>query len=190
MTDIDICNLALARLGCRFNVASLTEDSAEGRACALIYSVARDAALRRHDWSFATTRLALTDLGTPPDDWSYRYALPADCLKVRQLLLPPGAKPSPFEVAGRELYSNLAEATLIYTKRVTDATLYDPGFIELLILKLAAELAIVLRLDPELLRRYEALAAKWLPEAGAQDANEAAGLGSWDAPWITARGGS
>lgn len=190
MTDIDICNQALARLGCRFNVASLAEDSAEGRACNLVYTLARDTCLRRHDWSFATARLTLTDLGTPPDDWGYRYSLPSDCLKARQLLLATGAALSPFEVAGRELYSDLAAATLIYTKRVTDPTVYDPGFIELLILKLAAELAIVLRLSPELLSRYEALWAKWLPEAGAQDANEAAGLGSWDAPWITARGGS
>ena len=190
MTEIDICNQALARLGCRFNVASLAEDSAEGRACNLIYAVARDTCLRRHDWSFATVRLALTDLGSPPDDWAYRYSLPADCLKARQILLQQGAEPAPFEVAGRELYSNHAEATLIYTKRVTDTTLYDPGFIELLTLKLAAELAIVLRLSPELLSRYEALFNRWLPEAGAQDAKEAAGLGSWDAPWITARGGS
>ena len=189
MTDLDICNHALARLGCRFNVASLSEDSAEGRACNLLYAVARDAALRRHDWSFATTRLALTDLGTPPSDWGYRYSLPADCLKARQLMIQDGAPPSLFEVAGRELYSDTAGAVLIYTKRVTDTTIFDSGFIELLILKLATDLATVLRLSAELHNSFDKSWKSWLPEAGAQDAGEAAGLGSWDAPWITARGG-
>ena len=58
-SEIDICNLALARLGDDATVASIDppEGSAQAEQCARFYSIARDTMLEMHDWRFATKRV-------------------------------------------------------------------------------------------------------------------------------------
>jgi hypothetical protein len=156
-TVINICNMALARIGVSSYISSLTEASNEARNCSLFYEPMRDFVLRDHNWNFATKRVLLADAGTPASNWAYKYTYPSDCLKVRKIVSPGIRNPRndqrvAFEVANdngqRVIYTNQAQAELIYTVRVTDPTLFDPMFTSALAYILASEIAMPLSVQP------------------------------------------
>ena len=100
-SEADICNRALAAIGTRSQIASLTENSNEAINCNLLYHALRDELIRLAPWNCATNYQTLTLLlaapGTPenpatggthwskgtqpPPPWAYEYAYPSDCLK-------------------------------------------------------------------------------------------------------------
>lgn len=104
MSTVDTCNRALSAVGARSSIDSLTENSAEARACNLHFASVRDGLLRMANWDFAT-RTTLAALmksapGTPenqtptsgwtsalpPPPWLYQYQYPSDCLRVQSVL--------------------------------------------------------------------------------------------------------
>lgn len=54
MKDIDICNVALARIGQRQFIASFADNTIASQLCNLLYPLARDSLLRKAQWRFAT----------------------------------------------------------------------------------------------------------------------------------------
>lgn len=84
-TAVDICNLALARLGDPATISSIDppEGSAQADHCARFYPMARDAVLSSHPWRFAVTRKRLAKLAETPvgTDANY-FSLPSDCLLI------------------------------------------------------------------------------------------------------------
>jgi len=102
---VEICNQALAAIGTRSTIASLTENSAEALACAQQFDGTRDKLLRAAPWNFATRWATLGLLKAlpgmpessitttssvwlptyPPPPWAYSYAYPADALMVRSV---------------------------------------------------------------------------------------------------------
>jgi hypothetical protein len=91
-TEVDICNLALAHLGDRATVASISppEGSAQAEHCARFYPVARDALLEMHTWGFATTRANLAQVVYAFPQWQYVYAAPSNMVQPIAVL-PAGA---------------------------------------------------------------------------------------------------
>lgn len=84
-TDVDICNLALARLGDPATISSIDppEGSAQADHCARFYPMARDAVLTAHPWRFAISRKRLAKLAEAPVGTEANYfALPSDCLRL------------------------------------------------------------------------------------------------------------
>lgn len=154
-SEIDICNLALARLGDRANVASIDppEGSAQADHCAQFYPLARDIALEHRAWSFNTFRkVEAAFLETPQPGWNYAYAMPNDALKILAVVQPFvtewWANPSsPFrlemdEASGTQLIlADQPEVAIVYQKRVTDATMFPPQFVSALAWLLASYLA-------------------------------------------------
>ena len=67
---VDICNLALSRIGDIASVQSIDppEASAQAIHCARFYPVARDSMLERHPWGFATLRKTLKSIMAEHDD--------------------------------------------------------------------------------------------------------------------------
>ena len=92
---VQICNLALSEIGTRSSIASFDDGSEEGYQCGLWYDQLRQTLLRTAPWGFARGQLALTQLGDlSPDNTSpypnlFKYAYPADCIKMRYILCPP-----------------------------------------------------------------------------------------------------
>jgi hypothetical protein len=76
---INICNIALARIGNSRTINSLTEKTKEAYTCNLFYESMRDAVLADNDWNFAMSRVVLADLGDPAPGWLFRYQYPTDC---------------------------------------------------------------------------------------------------------------
>jgi len=111
----DICNAALLKLGAS-TIASLSDTSAQGLACNGLYTIARDALLRSHPWTFARVWTNLAQLATAPLPLTIKpdphfqseiiftgaYQLPSDCIRVYR------AAPFNynFRIVGSQLYTD------------------------------------------------------------------------------------
>ena len=150
-SEVDIANLALARLGDVASIASISppEGSAQAEHCARFYPIARDSMLELHDWKFATRRAALAQLSTTSWNWAYAYGVPANTIRVLSVL-PAESSPDDegvdFDLENQAdgtpmVLSNLPYATIRYTTRVTDTTKFPPLFTDALAWLLASHLA-------------------------------------------------
>lgn len=138
---VDICNRALQKLGAD-RIISLTQNSVSARACNLAYEPVRDAELRAHLWNFAVKRRELAaDVAAPVYGYDYAYTLPPDCLRLLKNDYQEDAYDKDWKVEGRKILTNdSAPLRIRYIARITDTTLYDALFMEVLSCKLAMEM--------------------------------------------------
>ena len=191
-SDVDICNRALSRLGTRATISALDENSTEARTVSIWYAATRDTLLRAHDWNFARRRVILAGQGAAPTGWTFRYALPTDCIRLLRITVANSADSARFEVAGdstsRFVLCDEPAAEAVYTARVDDPTLYDAGFSSALVDQLAAHVAYPITQKTETAVRLAQLARAALGEAMAADVNEAAPADGDRLPeWLAAR---
>ena len=112
-----------------------------------IYTMVRDAELRRSHWKFAIKRAQILALATAPEwGYEYQYPLPADCLALVQVndfyVRPMTKQRALWSVEDGHILTDLpAPLKIRYIKRVTNAGLFDPLFVELFACKLAFEAA-------------------------------------------------
>lgn len=169
-TDVDICNLAVAHLGDEATIASIDppEGSAQAEHCARFYPMARDTLLESHTWGFATRRAALALLSSSTAQWNYTYQAPAQVLNILAVL-PVDASDdyssAPLIVSGSNpivtgagyvpqafvlesladgteiILTDLADAWVRYTVRVTDAAKFPPLVVDCLSWLLASMIA-------------------------------------------------
>lgn len=137
-SKVEVCNLAISHLGTGKEIANIdTEKSEEAGACRRFYDIARDATLRDFAWPFARKKVTLALIEeNPTDEWAFSYRYPADCLKAGRILS--GIRNdsrqtrSSFVIlkddAGLIIYSDVDEAELEYTSRVTDPAFYPADF--------------------------------------------------------------
>ena len=150
-SEVDICNLALARLGDNATVASIDppEGSAQAEHCARFYAVARDSLLEMHAWKFATRRVQLAKLTVPSWDWSFAYAEPTGALKLLGVLSAAASnddETQPYEAESDAngaaiILTNQEDASLRFVARVTDTAVFSPLFVDALAWLLASYLA-------------------------------------------------
>lgn len=133
-TEIDICNLALSRLGDSATVASIDppEGSAQAEHCARFYPIARGVMLESHNWLFATKRKALALLSTDSFNWAYAYAVPSNSLKVISVLPPDGGsedESQDYEIEAGDssniILTNQADAVVKFIQLVKEPTRYS-----------------------------------------------------------------
>lgn len=160
-TDVEICNMALGRIGVTMYIASMDEVSKEGRVSRLLYSIVRDRVLEAFNWPFARAEAVLQDIGTPINNWEYRYRYPNDCIKPRQVVCESARNPGAgAEVAfiviedqassAKAIACDSSPATLIYTKRITASNMFSPSFTMAFCWALAAEMVLPLAADAKL----------------------------------------
>jgi len=192
-TDVDICNRALSRLGTRATISALDENSTEARTASIWYAATRDTLLRAHDWNFARRRVVLAEQGAAPTGWTFRYALPTDCIRLLRIVsASPETGAIRFEVAGdatgRFAFCDQPAAEAVYVARVDDPNLYDAGFASALVDQLAAHIAYPITQKTETAVRLAQVARAVLADAMAADVNEAEAAASDRVPdWIAAR---
>lgn len=149
---VDICNLALARIGDEATVTSIdpAEGSSQAEHCARFYPIARDTLLELHDWRFATKRVLLAlSSGSDLFEWGYAYTLPSNHIRILKVLPETASAQNDSEDFDQMvdaddvavILTNCEEASLIYTTRVTDTTKFSPLFIDALGWLLASYLA-------------------------------------------------
>lgn len=182
-TNVDICNQALISIGIQKVITSLTQDSAEARACNSVYTYIRDWCLGLVNWNFArkTTSPALLKTTTgiipwnentsPPPPWRYEYAYPADALMIRYVTNTDIAKntfigePKRFvaatdTIAGvvtRVWLTDEAVGICIYTRIASDPTDWPWYFERLMISALGRALSLALTGDKEIFKLTDML---------------------------------
>lgn len=150
-SEVDICNLALARLGDNATVASIDppEGSAQAEHCARFYAIARDSLLEMHPWKFATRRVLLAKLTVESWDWAFAYAQPTNALKLLAVLSAAASNDDETQTYEAEtdtngaaiILTNQEGASLRFVARVTDTTKFSPLFVDALAWLLASYLA-------------------------------------------------
>lgn len=191
---VEICNMALSRIGNSQRIDSLTERSVQAEQCALFYEQTRDMVLRDRQWPFATKFVQLAAVTDNPSPVSaFCYSMPTDCLFARRIVdgimeapyvgawaneyfsLPqrPGI---PFRIiqgdSTRLIATSVSPAMLEYTARIEDPGLFDPMFVSALAWKLGVELAIPLSKDQSVATSCEQQYQMSLSAAFAQGMNE------------------
>lgn len=137
-SSTEIANIALSDLGSGKEIAVLeTEKSTEASVMRRFYDLALDTTLRDFPWSFANqyATLALVE-EDPNDEWNYSYRYPTDCLKLKKILS--GTRNEspkdrvPYEISrdtqGLLILTDMADAQIKYTKRVTDPSRFPADF--------------------------------------------------------------
>jgi hypothetical protein len=170
-SDVDICNLALSRIGDSATLVSISppEGSAQADHCARFYPMARNSLLERHSWGFATRRAQLALLANSPTSaWRYAYASPAGVAnylavqasdagddytesvydnRYNTYPIKMGAiSQQPYVVESDDsgnaiILTNIENAVLRYTVLATDTTQYSALFTDALAWLLASYLA-------------------------------------------------
>ena len=202
---VDICNLALTRVGIAQQVAAIDppEESIHGRVCALWYPACRDMVLRDFPWPFATRyrSLGLLDEDPPNDEWDYHYAYPTDCLRALRIVNPSSRDDSdkiPFEVSSiasgsagdgsvRVIFTDEADAVLKYIAAITDPTSFSPDFASALAWRIAAEISDPLSVQEARRERCERMYHDAITRAQASALNEGGPDPEADSSFITAR---
>jgi hypothetical protein len=151
-SEIDICNLALARLGDDATVASIDppEGSPQAAQCARFYPMALDTLLDSYNWGFATTRATLSQLAAAPlSGWDYAFSAPSNVVNSIAVYAADALDdfdPQPFEAESLPdgtsvLYCNISNPVLKYLRRETDTMKFQPLFTDALSMLLASHLA-------------------------------------------------
>ena len=98
-TQLENAREALAQVGTRSKITSLTDGSAEAQYVNLLYTPICDFLLAEGDWDFSLVSVTLVAEATPPFPWTHGYTYPVSALRVRQLIpsTPVANDPRPIE---------------------------------------------------------------------------------------------
>ena len=151
---IHLYNTALAQLGGEqipLNISPI-EDDTNGAICQNLFPHVLEAALVAHNWGFARRRviLALAQEETPESlTYVFRYRLPEDCVRPVRIVNRQRGAVSPDEVnrspeyviEGLHILCNVEQAELLYVARIDEPTRWPAYFADVLMWKMAANLA-------------------------------------------------
>ncbi len=177
-TETARANAALAHIG-EPAISDINDSGRKvARAARAHFADARDQLLRAAHWQFAKATAAPASSGAPPDGlYLYRYPMPTDCVAVRSIY---GHHDDAWEVrhAGVDgdirvmVDTDVAGATILYTRRVTNPAQWDELFTEVFDLKYAAVLNPLIGRDKSKTADLLAMVEAKLPRARNKDARE------------------
>lgn len=169
MTDVEICNAALALVK-KAGIVSLEDNSAQARACKALYAPMRDKVFEDRNWSFAKGQFRLDPLGAPPlFGWAKRYQLPGEVIAPLRVFSDVDGTPAAYEIHGREIYSDADVLYITAKTKVEDASAYTPGFCAAVAMLLASVLAVPLAENAALGASYATQYQKFLKDAAGAD---------------------
>lgn len=138
---VEVVNEALGLIG-KAPITDLddTTDTVAVKAKRYFLSLLRTM-LRDHDWNFARERRSLAQNVTAPiSEYSYSYALPDDCLYVRQMNGTDHPS-SRWKIEGRNLLTNDSEVVIKYTRWIDDPNIWCGSFHQAFVTLLAVRFA-------------------------------------------------
>lgn len=158
---LDICNIALSKLGESPIISIDANATLPQRMCYLHYHPVRREVLCVNRWSFAlkTATLHSNEQGGSAEH-AVPHTLPVDCLRVLEVGSPG------WTLRGRCVFCPAQDVHLRYIADVEDTSLFDPLFIEAFALRLACKMCIPIvnstTMRQSLLEEYQRIA---LPQA-------------------------
>lgn len=197
ISEVRIGNFALAHIGTRSTIESLTEASAEAPVINLWYDYCRLEVLEAFDWTFARRRLTLSSLslGLADGVWAYRYQYPSDCVAFRKIQNPLGddvdAVPYTLEMnddqTAKTILTNLDDAVGVYTFDQAITTFFSSHFVNTFSRLLAHRIAISLTAKKSIEKKQWEEYQSMLLTAPAHNANEEVAAPPREAEWIRGR---
>lgn len=166
MNQVELCNLALSRVGHGASkpLQSLSESGEAANACLRVFQPALDALMREYAWPFARRAVALSLSTETIEGWEYAYAYPDNCAYLAAVG-PSGSDATRLPAKGQRyafglmaaasgesllVASNLSEAMGWYTVKITNPDFGDALFQDALAWRVAGELALALKADPQM----------------------------------------
>jgi len=140
---VELVNISLGMIGVDF-ITSIEDNRKAAIVAKKMYPEVRDAVLRGFTWNCATKRVFLAPTSTAPtfDEYSYKFALPADCLRVVSLY-----NDEEYILEGRRILANSDSIGLEYIYRLEDPSQFDSLLTQAIQARLASVLAIPLTDD-------------------------------------------
>ena len=143
-SDIDICNLALIKLGNSDNyITSFTDSTKEERACRRFYAHVVSVVIAEFDWNCCTKTSALTAATDPTFGYDHAYDLPDDCIRILTVSedgTTDDDSTLEWRRIGQQIYTNADSIYLTYIYNNEDVATYDAWFIQAIAVRLAIEL--------------------------------------------------
>ncbi len=178
-SEVQICNMALARLGIE-GISSRSDTTKAAQECDLIFDDQRDFLLASHPWGFAEKRVDLTlDETEEYDGYTYAYTYPPDALHVAKVFDGANLDTSIAFSLGQKsdltttvILTDMADAVAIYTAAITNPVTFSPLFLEAFVCLLASRLVKTMDGDTGLMKEYHQQYLRALEESGSGDANE------------------
>ena len=142
---VQICNMALAKIGSDSFITSLEDDTKSARHFKIFYEPVRDSLIRSHLWRFARKQYQLAPLVEEPlFDGGYYFQMPVDCLRV---VIPDEDyfySYGRWSVEGNKILADTNVLNIVGLQRVEDTAFFDPIFTEALATRLAHEICMPL----------------------------------------------
>jgi hypothetical protein len=163
-TAVDICNLALDKLGQReISATGLTAPATEiEKICTRHYEQTKRKVLRKYIFKFAKkyATIAVSTTVTPTFGYSYAYTLPTGWLRlltIGDITIGDDTPPGLYDISDGHIFTN--ESTPLKVTYIYDAVTvanYDPLFIDVFVLELAAAMAYKFTLKPSMVKDLKA----------------------------------
>lgn len=161
-TKTDLANYALAHVGLQTITDIDDEENPTAVTCKQFIDQVIDEGLRSHRWNCSIMESGLSALSPDPsDEWSYRYQMPGDSLRLLDVNDRPYTGSNEyFEIRnGGELFSNESPVRITYVARIGVNDM-DPLLAEACALKLASKIVVplsaALPLQQQMIVLYEA----------------------------------
>lgn len=170
VAPVDVASEALGQLG-RAPITDL-DDTTDPVAvqCKQYFGSLLRTMLRDHPWNFAKDRVELAENATAPIfEWTYSFALPADCFRVLKLN---NSEKVAWEIEGRNLLTDESTAEIEYIRWETDPNIWDGMFYQAFVTFLSVRLAPALNTDKEKASDLYKLYVMQLGDAKAVDGQE------------------
>lgn len=125
-SKIDICNMALSRLGLR-PIQSFSDNTTEAKTLSIIYDQVARNVMSLGPWTSCTFRATLAQLTETPDwEFAYIYQLPTDPKCIRVLSVNEARLGDiEYRIEGSRLLSNEVTAQVKFIGFVSDTESYD-----------------------------------------------------------------
>ena len=182
-SKIDIVNKSLGLLGTEF-ITSLTEDTKPARFANKFYESSRDAVFRAHQWNCCIKRASLSLLSTTPAYYfDYEFQLPGDFIRI----ILPEDDTIEYKIEGDKLLTttNTFKTTYVFVNDTVGQ--YDALLKETIAARLAADVAMPLVQDLQVVEAMTSLYDKKLAEARSVDAMEGTPEGIDSDFWLESR---
>lgn len=171
------CNMGLSIVGVVARIQDVdNEISNEAAICRLWFDHLVELLHETCPWPFATRQIPLADVGSPPDDYAYRYKYPVDCKLAIKIVNPASRTPGtdqgiPFVIRdlqdgyGKCILTDQADAVLEYNTLVTDPAKWNSSFMQALSMGIGAHVGMPLRVDANIVKYAQGQFTNWLAEA-------------------------
>lgn len=143
ISEIQICNMALSKLGEEQRINSFNDNTKAAQKCAIFYEPARQALLAEFLWRFARKREVLAPLVDAPSfDGGNYFQKPTSCLRIVGTDEDYRYGYGRWLSEGNKIIADTTALKLVYIADITDVTLFDAAFVQALACKLAIDLSI------------------------------------------------